>query len=1611
MKKLLLPFMLIPTMVWGQCSLNPHTVVSSTNSVVCQGQATIGLQSSDPFAQYFLVANGTDTVQSWVQGDMMGGPITFDPTNVYSTTNFSVKANQQFPSKSLNFNGVDQGVAEPGFLCGNSFTIIAWVNVQTANPVYTPFVEIGTFGGEEIWLGLQGANLVIWMDGALRIMDANALPLNQWIPVAVTYDSNTGNLTLMANGNPVGNINYSAIFTTAQGLNIGYDQWNYYLNGSMDHIAVFNMAMQPSQINNYVYNCLNPSTSGLIALYDFEEGMGNQTLNAATGMMADVLNVDMNSWFNGLWVCGPTCDLDMTNTVTVTVTNLPAEPFTAATNFFCDPGSSTTISSSSSFAGADYYLIDDATSNVVDGPFVGGGNITFNTPVLSSTTNFSVFGEWVAPSTGLEVFGEAIQPGDDMNFTDATAEGWFKHNTSHTYSSDPGILAIYNYDNVNDLPIEAMAIQADATTGQAYLANVNFPFPLPPAVVPSLPGTTNIFDGNWHHLAVVRDVTAGTFTLYVDGNPETSMPSTANTWNGGLVMSFDLTTFNGSVFGTYDDFRFWSAARSQAEINANKDDCLTGLETNLEGYWKMDDGTGVNVLNSAINGNLADLELDNNAVAGVDYAWTSGNTECTICENTVATVTVTVGDTEAPVLVCQDFSGQLDANGELMLTPSNLVTSVNDNCDASPVVTLSTSVIDCSALVAPASRLIITGVVDGPLGGGTPKAIELYVQDDIADLSEYGIGSANNGGGTDGQEFTFPAVSVMSNTYIYIASESPNFTSYFGFAPTYINGVANNNGDDAIELFHNGNVVDVFGDISYPSATGLPWLYSDGWAYRVNNSGPDGSIFNVNNWTYSGTDAIDGCTNNTSCASSMPIGSYNFQLMAKVPVTVTATDADGNSSSCVSEVTVTDQIAPVITGMPSNITIATNNAGCTAIATWAEPTITDNCGVHATMVTHPSGSAFPIGTTTVEYHAVDLSGNATIATFNVTIVNDLAVTANPTDALCFNEASGSLSLSVTGGTTPYTYNWSNGATTQDLSNIGEGTYSVLVTDANGCTASTTADVNEPSQITISASTLNPSVCGATDGEIDITVTGGTVTGAYSYLWNTGSTSEDLVGLTGGYYEITVTDDNGCEAVASGPLEDPGSPTLSINYLNSVLDVNCFGDASGSIELDIILNGGATSATFDWSNGASTQNISGLTAGFYSVVVTDDNGCTTGISETVTEPGPVTGTISSLSATCNGDADGELSVSPVGGDGNYTYLWDDAAASTTQDITGLAAGNYSVIITDGNGCAATVSGTVNEPDAVSGSITANNITCNGDGNGQLNLSPTGGVGSYSFLWNDAFVSTTEDLSGLSAGTYAVIITDGNGCSGTASATIIEPDAISGTITAADANCNGSTDGELALTPAGGVGNYTFIWNDASMSSTQNLTAGAGAYSVIITDGNGCQGNAAGTINEPAVLTASATSTDIIMGNDGTVTLTVNGGTSPYTYAWSGPASYTNNTQNLNGLNTAGTYNVTVTDANGCTATTSVNVSSQVGVSSVEGIALNIFPNPSSGMFTVNSSLSNGLIIVRDALGREIHHQQINSTTSFVNLENQSNGIYFMELRSGDVSKTVRVVVAK
>lgn len=270
------------------------------------------------------------------------------------------------------------------------------------------------------------------------------------------------------------------------------------------------------------------------------------------------------------------------------------------------------------------------------------------------------------------------------------------------------------------------------------------------------------------------------------------------------------------------------------------------------------------------------------------------------------------------------------------------------------------------------------------------------------------------------------------------------------------------------------------------------------------------------------------------------------------------------------------------------------------------------------------------------------------------------------------------------------------------------------------------------------------------------------------------------------------------------------------------------------------------------------------------------------------------------------------------------------SGTGTSITGLSTGTYSVTISNTSpSCTGTISAVITQPAPLTTSTSLTNPPCNG-GNGSINLSVSGGTAPYTFLWSNA--ATTEDLSTIPAGTYYVTVTDTKNCTVLDTAVLTQPTAgLTVTGTANNVSCYGGTTGTINITVSGGTVPYTYDWGGGITTEDRNgLTAGS--YNVMVTDANGCKGNASFTITQPTAMNLSVSvinptcadiNPPIYSIYDGMIDLTVSNGTSPYTYAWTGPAGFTAATQDITAL-APGTYNVTVSDANGCTATISAIV---------------------------------------------------------------------------------------
>jgi gliding motility-associated-like protein len=758
--------------------------------------------------------------------------------------------------------------------------------------------------------------------------------------------------------------------------------------------------------------------------------------------------------------------------------------------------------------------------------------------------------------------------------------------------------------------------------------------------------------------------------------------------------------------------------------------------------------------------------------------------------------------------------------------------------------------------------------------------------------------------------------------------------------------------------------------------------------------------------------------------------------------TVTVTDASGSLCSVTSTVvTITEPSLPasVVLDAQQDIICFGNATGSINV------TASGGTAPYSYSWTGPNGfissledlSGLVAGTYSLQVvDANGLTGGCT-SSLSVTLTqptSGLAVSLdNQQNVDCFGNASGSINVTASGGTQPYTYSWTgpNGfsSTLDDISLLEAGNYSLTVSDANtgagNCNAMLDATILEPTQLnaTINGDAI---VCfGDEDGNIIGTVTGGvapyTVTldqnGATQVVGSDGG-GFDFNGLNGvpngGFpvYSVSITDANNCsQASSSVSISEPSTP-LSV-VLNSQVDILCFGNSTGSIS--VTASGGTAPYSYSWTgpNGytSNTEDPVGLFAGAYNLTVTDANGSTGGCLASLTvslvEPAnPVVAVLDGQqNVLCFGNSDGAITTSVSGGTAPYTYSWSGPGGfvSNNEDVSGLIAGNYSLIVTDANGavgsCASSLNVTIQQPTPLT--ITTSVTTdYNGYGVSCYQLSDAailavvgGGVqfpgGVYSYSWTadpatpSAIVPVGQEglmnPNGLTAGNYLVTVTDNNGCTINDQILVTEPSELQISSLVPSLYPNGlnisgcSPDGFADVSAVGGVPAYTFDWSNDGVGDfndpTQVINLAGGWLYVVAQDLNGCQvGDSVFMTFDFNLVTASAQSFVFPSGDniscfnfsDGSIDLTVNGGTTPYAYSWvADPATPTATipagqeiVQDPNGV-TAGNYIVTITDQTGCTVTTSINLSqpSNLLVSAVV---------PDLGGYNVAGCLQNGSI---------------------------------------------------
>ena len=902
------------------------------------------------------------------------------------------------------------------------------------------------------------------------------------------------------------------------------------------------------------------------------------------------------------------------------------------------------------------------------------------------------------------------------------------------------------------------------------------------------------------------------------------------------------------------------------------------------------------------------------------------------------------------------------------------------------------------------SSLMITGAFDGPLTGGQPKGIELYAVNDIGDLSVYGIGSANNGGGTDGQEFTFPAVSVTAGTYIYVAHDSTGFSDYMGFPADYIASVANVNGDDAFELFINGTVIDVFGDINCDPNSGTNqcptnvWEYLDGWAYRTSGEVNNMGIFDTLSWTFSGPNALDGCTTNGACASQIPVGTFT-------------TDADTSdwagpvSFTTLCNVSVSAGVDQSVCGYTLGIDLSGSISGASA-GTWSTlgtGSFSDFSSLSP--IYFPSaadtvaGSVMNVLTSTAQGACLSISD-----TMEITFLPDISANAGSDQTVCSTTSNVSLSGSVmvaTGGLWTSngtgTFNSTTSLSTDYvLSNADTISGSVMIyltTTGNGtCLANVDSmEITIGSGIYVNVAVNNSVSCnGGTDGAVTATASGGLST-LYAYSWSNGMSTATISGLNAMSYTVIVSS-GGCTATDAVTLTEPAP----IGAVVTVTDATTAGGTDGTATAVV---SPSSSYTYLWNNASQTnQTATGYSAGTATVTVTENSGnsCSQVASGVVADPAScnITVSLNVTNISCNGATDGEVTAVASGGPSTlYSYSWSNGMSTAT--ISALNTMSYTVTVNSGS-CSATNAVTLTEPSVLNLTMSSTLITCKGGSDGTATTAVSGGTTPYTYTWSNG--STDIATSGLSADTLSSLVTDANSCTISGSTTITEPIAITGT----DA--------------------VTICFGDSVLLGG-NYESVQGTYTDIQTSlVNGCDSMitvSLATMNGPNAGRDSVGTVCFNVSSFNLMTLLIdsivtNGGT------WfddDATGVLTDSIFAPNGVG-IGVYNFTyvavgVAPCVNDSSTVQVTVEICGGVDDVNSsMSVEIYPNPSTGLFTLQLNgwdMNKTSLTISGIDGRELYQQKISSSSELIEWKNAAAGIYFVTVKQNDVVVVRQLIV--
>ena len=653
--------------------------------------------------------------------------------------------------------------------------------------------------------------------------------------------------------------------------------------------------------------------------------------------------------------------------------------------------------------------------------------------------------------------------------------------------------------------------------------------------------------------------------------------------------------------------------------------------------------------------------------------------------------------------------------------------------------------------------------------------------------------------------------------------------------------------------------------------------------------------------------------------SNLPTGLYNFIL------------TDANGCSVPLSVNIGNIPGPNTSVTSINATCGINNGEITLTWTGGTGPFTITGDLNAANASSPriftnlSAGLYSMILT-------DVNGCTSSESVTITGTSSISASAAKTDATC-GQSNGSFTVSWTGGTGPYNisggFSQNNATSPHTFSNVSSGTYVVTITDVNGCTSSASESVGNGSGPVANA-TSTAATCGGNNGSVTVIWSNGVAPFTISGDLTQSNASSPSVfnNLVAGAYNVIVSDANGCTSVAAVNVVNSGGPTASATKV----DAKC-GNSNGSINVTWTGGTGPFNIAGDLvrANAGSPELFSNLGTGIYNFTLTDASGCSVPLSINIGNiSGPTTSVIST-NATC-GNNNGQITLSWSGGIGPFTITGDLNAsnASSPRIFNNLAPGTYNMLVTDANGCTSAQTVTIIGSSAVSASATKTDAAC-GQSNGSFTVSWAGGTGPYNisggFSQNNA--TSPQTFNNVSSGTYIVTITDANGCTSTASASIGNGTGPVANASSIAATC-GANNGNVTVTWTNGVAPFSItgdlaLSNATSPSVFNNLASGS--YSIVVTDANGCTSVASAIVANSGGPTGSTTKTDATCGNNnGSITISWSGGTGPYNISGDLNRANAVSPSVFNNL-LAKPYAIIVTDSKGCTANFNVTITSQ------------------------------------------------------------------------------------